>query len=198
MDEYGYHCLSCPDEGLAIKRHDYLVNFLFKMAKKSGFNILKEQRYINGDSSNLIKNKERPDDLKILNFEYDDGIIGEIYYDLVVGNIFSKDNIKHGCKKRLWLAKKLEKRKNGRYGNQSDILGLGVECIGGHSNNLNKFMHKIANNLKLRTDICDSIWMNRIRSQFNAILMKYNAKMILSSGNLTGADNDISIELEDI
>jgi hypothetical protein len=184
MDPYGYHCLQCSKGGYVIQRHNNLCKFLFKMVKRAGFEAQREQKYHSDDNGNMIENKERPGDIKILNFEYDDGVINPVYFDLVVGNIFSNNSIKHGYKERLWLGKQLERKKKARYQNKCDILGLGVEVLGGHSHNLSNLMHVMAEHLKMRTEVCDSIWMNRIRSQFNAILMKFNAMMVIASGDL--------------
>ena len=193
MDAYGYHALSCPDEGGLIKRHDHLCDYLYKLIIRGGFEAKQEQRYINVKGRRLRKN-QRPGDILIYNWRYDDDSIGRLYVDLTVANIFCKSNLRDGCKKRALVAENYAVAKHNNYRNKDDIIGLGLEVLGGMSKNLKSLFGVIAEKLEARTDIARSVWINRIRSQFNGHLMLQNALMIQNSGmKISHRDYDIEL-----
>ena len=167
MDINGHHCLHCPNGKWTEKRHDAIVNVLFKYLRKAGYICKKEQRY--DDSGN--RRMERPGDIMIENWNLGDDEIGKLYMDITIGNIFADTYVSKCAKKRLWLAEELESRKEEKYKNKDNIKGLGLEVLGGMSDNFKAIIQRIAENLELRTQIVQSIWMNKIRS---TIMMELN------------------------
>ena len=55
--------------------------------------------------------------------------------------------------------------------------------------NFKELLRTIAHSLEDRTNINWTIWMHRMRARLNAILMRYNANMILQSGILNTNDD---------
>ena len=119
------------------------------------------------------------------------------YFDLTVGNIFSKSYIKNTSTTRLYLAKFREKEKEKKYGNHKDIHGLGLECLGGMSPKFKELLQDIAEQLENRTEINRSIWMNKMRSRLMMELMFYNIRMVQQCYNLFAVEENIDEMLFD-
>ena len=58
-------------------------------------------------------------------------------------------------------------------------MGVGMECLGFMSKNGKKIINYVAERLALLKNEPKSIWINRIRSNLLAVLMKENAQMVL-------------------
>ena len=76
--------------------------------KQPDFRVEREKRYhvVNGKKE---RRRDRPGDLVIDNWQFDEDNIGRLYLDVTVGNIFSKSYVNQAAGKRLWLAEKLER-----------------------------------------------------------------------------------------
>ena len=61
-------------------------------------------------------------------------------------------------------------------------MWLGIECMCGMSDNCKALFQVAAANVESRTSISRSIWMNRMRSKFFAILMLNNARILQAAG----------------
>ena len=180
MDLYWYHALSCPDGKGTKNRHDKLCDFLFLLVKKAGFDAVQEARYEHDEKTgDWVRRKERPGDILIKNWQFSDDNIGNYYIDLTVANVFAKSNVKKAAK-RLAIAAEYAKAKCEKYRN--NISGFGLEVLGGMSKEMKALFQIMASNLEMKTDIAQSIWMNRIRSQFYAHLMLENVLMIQRAG----------------
>ena len=57
-------------------------------------------------------------------------------------------------------------------------MGVGMECLGFMSKNGKKIINYVADRLALLRNEPKSIWVNRIRSNLLAVLMKNNAQMV--------------------
>ena len=84
----------------------------------------------------------------------------------------------------------MEKRKKKKYlddnGNErDDIIGLGLEVLGGMSQQFKGILQRIAENMQMKTEIAQSIWMNKLRSTIVMELMYQNARMVQSCYNLS-------------
>ena len=179
-DEMGIHALQCPAL-MATYRHDPLCDLLNNIIKQAGYQTIQEARYNMDDNGNKIRIQQRPGDIKILNFDNNidtDDKMRDVYLDLVVGNIYAKSYINNTSKQRLWLATNKQYFKNEKYHNTKNVIGLGVEVLGGLSKEFNKFLHKIAERIHLKNNVPAAIVMNRIRSRLLAKLMKCNVRMI--------------------
>ena len=62
------------------------------------------------------------------------------------------------------------------------------------SGNFKSLIKEIAMTMEVRTQVKASIWVSRMRTQLNALLMKNNAKMILGSGIIQSVNVDDFIE----
>ena len=154
MDTRGYHALSCPDGKGTKNRHDKLCDFLFQLVKKSGFDAIQEARYEQDkNTGEWIGRNERPGDIMIRNWQFEDDSIGNYYIDLTVANIFAKTNVKKASK-RLAIAKDYAKAKCEKYRNKPNISGFGLEVLGGMSDDMKALFLVMAANLEMRTDIC--------------------------------------------
>ena len=60
-----------------------------------------------------------------------------------------------------------------------NIMGVGIECLGFMSKIGKKIINYVADRLALLKNEPKSIWVNRIRSNLLAVLMKNNAQMVL-------------------
>ena len=187
MDAYGYHALSCTDGNLIIKRHDKLCDLLYNQLKRAGLKVKKKARYLEkcDGNGNRIRRNQRPGDILISNWSFkDEEEIGNYYIDITVGNIFCDSYLDGCCGKRLWLAEKLAAMKNDKYKNRKDIQGLGLEVLGGMCVEFKGILQRIAELMEQRTDVAQSIWMNRLRARLSMELMFYNTLLVKSSSDL--------------
>ena len=178
VDKYGYHALSCPHGGFLIKRHDAVCGVINNILKQAGFHTTRESRYINDGNGNYIKNLQRPGDIKIHNWTFDDNTVGDYYVDFTIGNIFSKSYINHTSKSRIWLANKLEEDKDKKYKNKDNINGIGMQVLGGMGPALSGLIKKASCDLGMMSHTPDTVWLNRFRSRIMSTLMKHNVNMI--------------------
>ena len=151
----------------------------------------KEARY-HKDSGK--RRYERPGDIIIKNWKFKNDEIGNLYLDVSVGNLFAASYVNQAAAKRLWLAEEIEKRKKKKYldkdGNErDDIIGLGLEVLGGMSQQFKGILQRIAEAMEMRTEIVQSIWMNKLRSTIMMELMYWNTKMVQKSYNLYCGDD---------
>ena len=72
-----------------------------------------------------------------------------------------------------------EIHKEKKYQNKLNIKPIGLEVFGAISNNGKDIIHYLANRISLLKNQPQSIWINRIRSNLLAVLMQYNAKMMI-------------------
>ena len=85
-----------------------------------------------------------------------------------------------------------------KYRNHPNVVGFGLEVLGGMSTKMKQLFQIIAANLEARTDTACSVWMYRIRSQYYGHLMLQNALMIQRAGlTCNHFDFDHSIQLID-
>ena len=194
LDLFGHHCLSCISTKLVYRRHDEICNKLAGYLKDAGFKIQMEARYhmVNGTK---VRRHQRPGDIKILDWKFvDQNIIGSIYFDVTVGNIFCSTYVRRASGKRLYTADKLEKLKDDKYDNRDDIQGLGLECMGGMSRKFVSLLQTIAEAMENRTDIARSIWMHKMRSNLIMELMYWNVKMVQACCNMSYIDEDFEAD----
>ena len=190
LDIFGHHCLSCIDTGLVYERHDKICNILADYLVEAGYQIQMEARYHIVDGIKC-RRLQRPGDIKVLNWYFQEQeITGSMYFDVSVGNLFCKSHVKGASNNRLYLADKLEKFKDNKYGNRDDIQGLGLECMGGMSRKFVSLIQTIAEALEGRTEIARSIWMHKIRSRIIMELMYQNVKMVQACCNIGMVHDD--------
>ena len=91
----------------------------------------------------------------------------------------------------------MEKRKAKKYDFRKDIIGLGMEVLGGMSNQFKGILQRIAENLEMKTEIVQSIWMNKLRSTIVMELMYQNTKMVQSCYNLFSNYDIFCLENDD-
>ena len=164
-----------------IRRHDAVVDKLCEWLDKIHINYRKEERYhkpLMGCAPMRIK--DRPGDIFIEHFGYSECKSDSVYIDVTVGNIFADKYISHTREKRAWLAEDMENRKERKYHNNYEIVGAGLEVLGGMSKSLRALIDHIANVLDTQTVYPAAIWKNQIRSQVLTTMMQYNANMIRS------------------
>ena len=82
-------------------------------------------------------------------------------------------------KKRGYWAQEKENFKNNKYCKDPNIMRISIECLGYISKNGKKIINYVADRLSLLRNESKSIWINRIRSNLLAVLMKHNTKMIM-------------------
>ena len=82
---------------------------------------------------------------------------------------------------RGYVVKLKEDQKRGKYNNKEDILPMAMECMGGIGGDMKRILQKAADRIAIRTNKVYSIIMNQLRKKMVSILMKMNAKMILTS-----------------
>ena len=110
--------------------------------------VQKEQRYQDDGNGGKIRKEGRPGDIKINNYFTTtsipkDATHRDLYIDFTVGNIFANTYINTTSKKRGELAKKKENHKDSKYHNSSNIMGVGIECLGIMSKNGKKIIKPI-------------------------------------------------------
>ena len=142
----------------------------------------KEQKYKLDDKNQIIRINGVPGDVKVI--EWFRGTFDDAYMDVVVGNVFAKTYIKDAAEKRLSTAIKWEEKKRGKYKKNNDILPLAIESAGGIGHQFRQVIHQMAGKISTRKEIELPIMINRIRSNVIAMLMKHNAKMVISSMDL--------------
>ena len=184
IDQFGYHALSCPCDGLMTKRHDAICDKLFEYCEMADLKVEKEKRYESDQNGNMVRITCRPDDIKIYNYitttvipkGYD---CRDIYIDVTVANITANTYIEKASKKRGAIAALKEIHKDNKYKNKLNIKGIALEVFGAISNNAKDIIHYLANRISLLKNQHQSIWINRIRSNLLAVLMQYNAQMMI-------------------
>ena len=191
LDKYGIHALSCDFDGLENTRHDALCDYICVLCKETNIEYEKEARF--EDMVNLKNRiKERPGDIKLINYlknaDIEDGN-RDVYIDVTVCNILKKSYLVNASKRRAYYANDKETHKHKKYRDKIEqggfnFMGFGVEIFGGLSKNVKLFFQEIAKRMELKDGIDRSVHMNRIRSNFIAILMKQNVRMIKKCYNL--------------
>ena len=88
-------------------------------------------------------------------------------------------SITETSKIRGYWAKEREKRKDSKYHNTPNIMGVGLECMRFMSKNGKKIINYVAERLSLLKNESKSLWVNRIRSNIVAVLMKHNTQMMM-------------------
>ena len=188
MDEFGYHCLSCPSGPLMIQRHNGLRNISLRFAKMAGFRVEIEQKY-NREMAGLdLEDTDLddpihgvPGDIKIYDWYDDRDQDKDMYGDMVVGNIFAPSYISNTRKERLWLAKKKEKEKREKYGHPRNFIPMAMEVMGAMGVDFKRMLQQLADRIATRKNISYGRMMNRMRVQLTSYLMKKNAEMIMAS-----------------
>ena len=170
--------------------------------RQCGFTVRKEERY-HVKNGEWVRKLSRPGDLFVEKWKFDndgnelDDAIGDMYFDVTVGNVFAQSYIKHTANEKLWLAKEKEKEKKKKYDDRDDICGLGLECLGGMSPKFRLLLQCMAGQLEERTEINRSIWMNRMRSRIMMELIFYNCKMVQACYNLYSVDEELDDDILD-
>ena len=180
MDKRGYHSLQCVHGKHQIQRHNKVRDEVNKFLKQAQYNTKIEQKYtFNKDKNEMITNNKIPGD--ILAYRYDQG--NDYYFDAVVGNIFASTYINKTSSNngRLWLAKTKEKDKISKHEHVPHFIPLAIEVLGGMGDRFKFVLQNLANKIATMKKIKYQVMMNRIRKQIIAVLMKQNAKMIISS-----------------
>jgi hypothetical protein len=167
-----------------IKRHDKLVDYLFKYARKIWKGAKKEQKYdylkLTPDAPLAKRIKSRPGDLLLPDYNFENFITGPIWLDVTVGNNFMKLHMMEAKSGIGKVAEKLQKRKGTRY-KEHDILGLGLEIFGAQSNGMKQILHTICKGLTELSALSEAEWLHRIRSKLIGHLMYENGRMVLAS-----------------
>ena len=178
-DRKGYHALHCPKGPHVIQRHNKIRDKINKYMKQSGLNTKIEQKYkYDENKQEMIDNNGKvPGD--ILAYNFDDG--NNYYFDVVVGNVFAKSYINNTSKTRLFLANDKENKKISKYKDIQYFIPLAIEVMGAIGDKIKYIIQNLADKLAKMKKIKYEIMMNRIRKNIIAILMKHNAKMIISS-----------------
>ena len=191
-DPYGYHALHCTGKSGCnlFDRHDAICDLIMKYLKRAGYPYKAEARWDDKTGHRLL---ERPGDIKILNFTMDNLDAMDCYFDVTIANIFAGKHINR-AQKRAEVAEWSQNQKLSKYRFDDNIFGLGYEVLGGMSSNFKSLIREIAMTMEVRTQVKASIWVSRMRTQLNALLMKNNAKMILGSGIIQSVNVDNFIE----
>ena len=180
MDKRGYHSLQCAKGKHQIQRHNSIRDEVNKLLRQAQYNTKIEQKYkYSADNGQIIINNKIPGD--ILAYRYDQG--NDYYFDAVVGNIFATSYINNTSKEsnRLWLAKKKENDKMSKHEHVIHFIPLAIEVMGGLGDKFKYVLQNMAHKIGTMKKIKYQVMMNRIRKKIIAILMKQNAKMIISS-----------------
>ena len=179
MDKKGYHALHCKYGKQLILRHNIIRDEINKQLIKAGYITKIEQKYKYTDSNQCTRIDGVPGDIYVDSWDNESG--GRAYFDVTVANIFAKSYVKKASMDRLAIAKLKENEKKEKYENMNDIIPLAVEVMGGIGNSFKKCMQQIADKIALRKNQPYGIVINRLRAKIIAVLMKQNAKMILSA-----------------
>ena len=180
MDKRGYHSLQCVKGKHQIQRHNSIRDEVNRLLKQAQYNTKIEQKYkYDSNNQQVVNDNKIPGD--IVAYRYDQG--NDYYFDTVVGNVFASSYIKNTSKdsNRLWLAKKKEKDKMLKHEHVPHLIPLAIEVMGGLGDRFKYVLQNIAHTVGTMKKIKYPIMMNRIRKRLIAILMKQNAKMIISS-----------------
>ena len=151
------------------------VNIGFKRAQ---FNTKIEQKYkYDEEEQQMVKDDKIPGDIFACSYDQ----WNDYYFDAVVGNISAESYIKSSSKERLWLAKKKEDAEILKYRDLPHFIPLAVGVMGGMGDRFKFALQNLAHKIATINEIAHSVMMNRIRNKIIAVLMKYNAKMVISS-----------------
>ena len=166
------------------KRHDAICDKFYDYCVLAKLDVEKEQRYKDDPIHGKVRIEGRPGDIKINNYfttaeKPKDAKHRNLYIDFAVCNIFAGTYIDIASKKRGYWAQEKEKCKDNKYCKDPNIMGIGIECLGYISKNGKKIINYVADRLSLLRNESKSIWINRIRSNLLAVLMKHNTKMIM-------------------
>lgn len=182
MDINGYHCLSCVHTGLMEQRIVSIYNIIAKYMKQAGYNVEKRKETCRNYKRN--DNLVRQFQLVVNNWQLDEkGTIGTMSFQLEIGNIFEKSYIANTSSQQLYLANLLQKNLqiDVKYKNRKNIpiTGLGLECLGGMSNQFEQLLCTVGRALEDKT-VTQSECMQRFRAEIMTELMFWNVKMVES------------------
>ena len=120
-----------------------------------------------------------PGDIFVKNWDIESGEDASI--DVIVCNIFAKSYVKKAANERLATATLKEKQKQDKYLNQSDVIPVAIEVIGGLGICFKECIQLIADGIAIKKNQPYGIVINRMRSKLIAIMMRENARTILST-----------------
>ena len=178
MDKKGYHSLQCPKGRHQINRHNKIRDEINRLLKQAEYNTKIEQKYkYDQNTQQMVNDNKIPGDT--LAYRYDQG--NDYYFDTVVANIFAATYVNKTSKERRWLAQKKEDDKILKYKDLPHFIPLAIEVMGGMGDRFKFVLQNLADKIGTINKISYPVMINRIRKKIIAILMKCNAKMIISS-----------------
>ena len=108
IDQYGYHALPCPRDGLMTKRHDAICDKLFQFCEMANLEVEKEKRYEDDGQGNMVRIQGHPGDIKIINYYTTTTLPKnvtnrDLYIDVTVANITDDTYIQKASKNVVQL-----------------------------------------------------------------------------------------------
>ena len=180
VDCKGYHSLHCGYGSNRNHRHNALRDELNGLFKSAGYNTKIEQKYNwNANNNEYERVDGIPGDIWVEKWSDDNK--HDTYFDVTVSNVFAATYIKKAAETRLYTATLRETEKIKKYNNNQSVIPLAVETMGALGNKFKNILQKLAERISLRKNQPYNVTMNRIRTKIISILMKENAKMMLSS-----------------
>ena len=177
MDAKGYHSLHCKFGPQLIQRHNAITDTLQQQMEYGRYQTLREQKYTMNEDGKWEEFNGIPGDLVVKEWNKNQN---QHYFDVVVGNIVAECYYLDAEKEQLFLAKVKEKQKRDKY-DIKNFTPLAMEVMGAVGPEFRRTLQKLARVIGFKKKKKYENVMNQIRKKLIAVLMRENAKLIISS-----------------